>query len=205
LQLPEQQSQEELQDVPWSLQTSPLGLQPVGRVQTPTVNGAVMVQTAAGWPGRLPQQSEFCVQRSPTGWQPLAGWQTNTPVGPYGKQARLQHGPPHVAGVIPGGPQTSPSVNPQLDGPVGGSPQIPTVLGAVMLQLPPQQSAADVHTSFVWRQNEDGEQTPLLQNLEQHSVLSIPGGGGVHVLPRVLHTLVSGVQVLLAPQTPPQH
>jgi len=56
--------------------------------------------------------------------------------------------------------------------PVGGGPHVPTVLGAVMLQLPPQQSDGCVQASPVWRQNDDGEQTPLLQNLEQHSVLS---------------------------------
>jgi hypothetical protein len=46
-QLPAQQSQEELQLIVLSLQTSPSGLQPMGRRQTPTVFGAVMEHTTA--------------------------------------------------------------------------------------------------------------------------------------------------------------
>jgi hypothetical protein len=98
-QLPLQQSHDELQLDVWSLQTSPSGLQPLGLRQTPTVAGGVMTQVTGlceppGSPFE-PQQSPSCVQRSPTTWQPLAGWQTSTPVGPHGAHARLQHGPPH--------------------------------------------------------------------------------------------------------------
>lgn len=98
-QLPAQQSQDELQLIVLSLQTSPSGLQPEGRRQTPTVLGAVITQVTAipeppGSPAE-PQQSPSLVQRSPTTWQPLAGWHTSTPVGPKGAQARLQQPPPH--------------------------------------------------------------------------------------------------------------
>ena len=71
LQLPLQQSHDELHDVPCSLQTSPSGLQPMGFEQTPTVNGAVIAHVTGmpEPPGRpaAPQQSVSFVQRSPTG------------------------------------------------------------------------------------------------------------------------------------------
>jgi hypothetical protein len=98
-QLPEQQSHVSLHCIWLSLQTSPFGLQPIGSRQTPTVAGAVITQVTGlpEPPARpfAPQQSPSCVHRSPTGWQPLAGWQTSTPVGPHGAQARLQQLPPH--------------------------------------------------------------------------------------------------------------
>ena len=99
-QLPEQQSHEALHDIVASLQMSPSGLQPIGLRQVPTVAGGVMVHVTGvpeppGSPAE-PQQSRSLVQRSPTGWQPLAGWQMSTPVGPQGAHARLQHGPPHA-------------------------------------------------------------------------------------------------------------
>jgi hypothetical protein len=75
--LPLQQSHDELQLIVFSLQTSPSGLHPIGLRQIPTVDGAVMTQVTGlpEPPGRPaePQQSPSCVQRSPTGWQPLAG------------------------------------------------------------------------------------------------------------------------------------
>ena len=96
-QLPLQQSHDELQDIVCSLQTSPSGLQPMGRRHTPTVP-EVMTQVT-GFPEPpgnplAPQQSVSCVHKSPTTWQPLAGWQMSTPVGPQGAQERLQQGPP---------------------------------------------------------------------------------------------------------------
>jgi hypothetical protein len=85
-QLPEQQSHEALQDIVASLQTSPLGLHPFGLRHTPTVAGGVISQVTGlcDPPGRPvpPQQSVSFVQRSPTTWQPVAGWQTSVPVGP---------------------------------------------------------------------------------------------------------------------------
>jgi hypothetical protein len=86
-QLPLQQSHDALQDIVASLHTSPSGLQPIGFLHTPTVSPGKMLQLtglpgfAPGRPGP-PQQSVSCVHRSPTGWQPLAGWQTRTCVGP---------------------------------------------------------------------------------------------------------------------------
>jgi hypothetical protein len=76
-QLPAQQSQDELHEVVFNLQTSPLGLQPIGFRQTPTALGGVTVQVTfipepPGYPAE-PQQSPSFVQVSPTGWQPLAG------------------------------------------------------------------------------------------------------------------------------------
>jgi hypothetical protein len=76
-QLPEQQSHDELHDIVCSLQTSPSGLQPIGRRHTPTVAGAVIVQVT-GFPDppgspTEPQQSLSVVQRSPTTWHPVAG------------------------------------------------------------------------------------------------------------------------------------
>jgi hypothetical protein len=99
-QLPLQQSQDELHDDVFNLQTSPSGLHPIGLRQTPTVLGGVMAQVTGlpdppGNPDE-PQQSPSCVHRSPTTWHPLAGWQTSTPVGPQGAQARLQQGPPQT-------------------------------------------------------------------------------------------------------------
>ena len=85
-QLPLQQSHDALHDIVASLQTSPSGLQPCGLRHTPTTKGAVMSQVTGvpEPPGRPaePQQSLSFVHRSPTTWQPLAGWQTRTPVGP---------------------------------------------------------------------------------------------------------------------------
>lgn len=86
-QFPLQQSQDALHDCVFSLHTSPSGLQPMGLRQTPTVFGAVMLHVT-GLPGLLPgmpadpQQSASFVQRSPTTWHPLAGWQIRAPVGP---------------------------------------------------------------------------------------------------------------------------
>jgi hypothetical protein len=76
-QLPLQQSHEELHDIVESLQTSPSGLHPCGLRQTPTMKGIEMshVTGVPDPPGKPadPQQSVSFVQRSPTGWQPLAG------------------------------------------------------------------------------------------------------------------------------------
>lgn len=71
LQLPAQQSHEALHEVVESLQTSPLGLQPLGLLQIPSVAPAALAQE----PGAAPQQSPSPRQVSPTTWQPLAGWQ----------------------------------------------------------------------------------------------------------------------------------
>jgi hypothetical protein len=102
-QLPAQQSHDALQLIVLSLHTSPSGLQLIGLRQTPrppippspeTVQ-VTLPAPAPPMPAE-PQQSLSCVQRSPTTWQPLAGWHTSTPVGPKGAHARLQQPPPHA-------------------------------------------------------------------------------------------------------------
>jgi hypothetical protein len=153
-QLPLQQSHDELQDVVCSLQTSPSGLQPFGLRQTPTVAGAVMSHVTGfpevpGSPAD-PQQSLSFVHRSPTTWHPLAGWQTSTPVGPQGAQARLQHGPPQwgrppsLVTTAPASesvrpPQSCPSTRPQLAGPLGAAAaHVPSVRPAAIVHVPLQ-------------------------------------------------------------------
>jgi hypothetical protein len=133
-QLPLQQSHEAVQDMVLRRHTSPSGLQPMGLRQMPTVLGGVMVQVTGepdppGSPAD-PQQSVSVVHRSPTGWQPLAGWQTRMPLGPQGAQRRLQHAPPQ-AGSVPASPRVAPpmqivpSGEPQLAVPAGGWLQVP--------------------------------------------------------------------------------
>jgi hypothetical protein len=76
-QLPLQQSQDALQLIVFSLQTSPLGLQPVGFRQTPSKPPAEKLHVMLPDPGpgnaAEPQQSPSFVQTSPTTWHPLAG------------------------------------------------------------------------------------------------------------------------------------
>src|SRR6185437_13853607 len=120
-------------------------------------------------PGRPaePQQSLSFVHTSPKTWQPLAGWQMRTPVGPYGAQRRLQQAPPHAG--MPPSPRTAPpaqsmpSVRLQLAEPVASGAQVPFVAPAAMVQVPLQQSALSEQTSPVCVQNEGGKQTPLKQ------------------------------------------
>jgi hypothetical protein len=85
-QLPLQQSHEALQLIVLSLQTSPLGLQDMGLRHTPSLPPAETLHVTLPEPGpgkaAEPQQSESVLQTSPTTWQPLAGWQMSTPVGP---------------------------------------------------------------------------------------------------------------------------
>jgi hypothetical protein len=167
--LPAQQSHDELHDDVFNLHTSPFGLQPFGFRQTPTTLGGVMTHvTAIPEPPRIPaepQQSPSLVQRSPTGWQPLAGWHTSTPVGPNGAQARLQHGPPHAgrppstsvtppSGALP--PHSWPSARPQLAGPLGGVvTQVPIVLFAAIVHVPVQHCAFAEQVSPGCVQNDD--------------------------------------------------
>jgi hypothetical protein len=154
-QLPLQQSHEALQDIVFNLHTSPSGLQPIGFRQTPTTAGGLMTQVTGlcdppGNPAE-PQQSLSWVQRSPTTWQPLAGWQTSTPVGPHGAQARLQQAPPQLGrpaslnttpppAAMP--PQSCPSTRPQLAGPAGADgAHVPSDCPPCVVHVPVQQSA----------------------------------------------------------------
>jgi hypothetical protein len=140
-QLPAQQSHDELHDMFESLHTSPFGLQPMGSRQIPTGPPPLMSHVTGLFEPPVmpeaPQQSMSAVQMSPTGWHPLAGWQTSTPVGPHGAHARLQHGPPHRGRPLsrnttppsaPLPPQSCPSTRPQLAGPEGAeAAQVPSV------------------------------------------------------------------------------
>jgi hypothetical protein len=136
-------------------------------------------------------------------WQPVAGWQTNTPVGPHGAHERLQQLPPHE-GMPPSAtpptvpPQRTPSGIWQFAGPVGGGPHVPSVAPAGTLQLPPQQSVPVWHVSPCWLQKDPCWQVPPLQRPEQQSVLE------VHALPSVLHIGLSAAHRPLV-QLPLQH
>jgi hypothetical protein len=194
--LPEQQSHDALHDIVARRQTSPSGLQPTGLRQTPRMPLADWLHVTLPEPGpgipAEPQQSESTVQTSPTTWQPLAGWQTSTPVGPYGAQRRLQHAPPQ-AGTVPPvttPPQTVPSTWLQLLAPPGGGPHVPYRLPATGVHTPVQQSPLLPHVSPTCWQNDGVVQMPLAgQNIEQHCEACVhgfptvvqPDGGGVHV------------------------
>ena len=166
-QLPEQQSQDELHDMFESLQTAPLGLHPVGFWQTPTAPPVPLhvEQPPCDWhppPGggkaADPQHWSSLVQRSPTRWQPLAGWQTRTPVGAQGAHERLQQAPPQVgrppsvktmppSAVLPA--QSIPSVRLQLAPIVGGEPHSPSAWLPVLVHTPEQQSVPVAQASPV--------------------------------------------------------
>jgi hypothetical protein len=168
-QLPAQQSHDELHDIVASLQTSPSGLQPIGLRHTPTPGTEPMTHVTGFFdpPGSPfdPQQSLSCAQMSPTTWQPLAGWQMSTPVGPHGAHARLQHEPPHAGKppsytpvpLVPVPPQSCPSCRLQLAGPPGDDvAHVPIAAPAATVHVPVQQSTFDAHESPGCPQNDDG-------------------------------------------------
>jgi hypothetical protein len=81
-------------------------------------------------------------------WQPLAGWQTNTPVAPYGAHNLLQQ--------LPQPAQTVPSTAPeQLLAPEGGTAQVPMLAPCAIVQVPEQQSALLEHVSPLCTQNDE--------------------------------------------------
>jgi hypothetical protein len=212
-QLPAQQSHDELHDIVFSLHTSPLGLQPMGKRQIPSVPPPLLshVTGLPDPPGRpvAPQQSVSFVQRSPTGWQPLAGWQTRTPVGPQGAQARLQQGPPHrgrplsIKTAPPSGPeppQSWPSTSPQLAGPLGAAAaQTPRVLPLGMTHDPVQQSPLVAHASPGCTQKDDDWHVPAEHSPEQHAALD------EHALPIVAQAGLSDAQTPVVLQSWLQH
>lgn len=112
----------------------------------PTGPPADLSQVTLPAPGRPvpgePQQSLVSRQRSPSTWQPLAGWHTKTPVCAYGAHKRLQQSPQL--------PQTVPSTPAvQNVGPVGGAAHVPIVLPCAMVQVPEQHSEPLEHASLV--------------------------------------------------------
>jgi hypothetical protein len=207
-QLPAQQSHDELQLIVASLQTSPFGLQPIGRRQMPRVPPPLLshVTGLPDPPGRpaAPQQSVSVVHRSPTGWQPLAGWQTSTPVGPHGAHARLQQGPPHwgrplsrkvtpPSAAVP--PQSSPSARPQLAAPLGAvAAHTPMACPAAIVHEPVQQSPFVAQASPGCTQKDDAWHVPPEQRPEQHCAFD------AQWLPMVPHVALSGVHAPFEPQ-----
>jgi hypothetical protein len=154
-------------------------------------------QTTLPSPGNpvpsAPQQSLVFRQRSPFTWQPLAGWQTFTPVGPYGAQSRLQH-PLQASQSVP----STPSL--QFVAPAAGAEQMPSVAPCAMLQMPPQQSNEFAHVSPVWMQNDGGWQVPAGQYFEQQSPAA------PHALPCDLQPAPGLIAAHLPlAQLPPQH
>ena len=146
--------------------------------------------------GFVLQQSLSARQRSPSTWQPFAGWQMSSPVA-YGAHSALQH-PPQLVHKTPSGEPVQ-LLPPRL----GGCTHVPTVApaSASIEQMPVQQSLSRAQMSPGWMQNEDARaQVPLVasQRPEQHCELAL------HVLPAVLHVVLSGVQVEPAPHVPLQ-
>jgi hypothetical protein len=138
-----------------------------------------------------PQQSLSCRQRSPSMWQPFAGWQILTPVLRYGAHNRLQQSVQ--------APHTMPSTPPlQKDDPVGGLPHVPSVAPLAMLHVPLQHAFPVVQTSPVCTQKDElSEQIPFEHRWLQQSALA------AQWLPAVLHVVLSGVHLPL-PHVPLQ-
>jgi hypothetical protein len=150
------------------------------------------------------QQSLSVRQRSPSTWQPFAGWHTLTPV-KYGAQSRLQHWVQSVQ-ITPSGADV------QLDPPMFGGlthvpmPPVPPS-GLSEEQRPVQHSALLLQMSFVWTQNDDSsEHVPLPAHRPEQQAGSAPpsGPGEVHGFPEVLQAPLSGVHVP-PPHFCPQH
>jgi hypothetical protein len=92
-----------------------------------------------------PQQSVSVTHVSPSTWQPVAGWQMSTPVGPHGAHRRLQQLPPHPPSPT-GELQSWPSAAEQF--PVNpNAPQVPMLPPVGIVQLPVQQSPLEWHAS----------------------------------------------------------
>jgi hypothetical protein len=127
-----------------------------------------------------------------------------TPVGPYGKHARLQHSPPHVGSPTEGSyiapsEHTSPALRQPVSPVAVATAQTPSVAPFAIVQRPPQHSLAARQVSPTCRQYDgDGEQSPSTQYLEQHWV------GLSHGLPDVRHSPFSGAHTSFV-QVPPQH
>ena len=142
--------------------------------------------------GTPPQQSLVSRQRSPLTWQPLAGWHTSTPVGPYGAQRRLQQSP-HPPQTVPSTPSE------QYVAPEGGGAQEPTLLPGAMVHVAEQHSLPFEQMSPVCTQNEDPSwHLPPEQSFEQHSP------SAAQELPAVWHAVLSGTHFPVV-QVPLQH
>jgi hypothetical protein len=160
---------------------------------------------ATGWPevgipasmsACDPQQSLSVTHVSPSTWQPVAGWQISTPVGPHGAHRRLQQLPPHPPSPA-GELQSCPSAAEQFP-PNANWPQVPTLAPVGIVQVPTQQSPLVWHASPVCPQNDEGWQMLPLQNPEQQALLA------VQALPSVLQVGLSAAHLPLV-QVPLQH
>ena len=125
-------------------------------------------------------------------WQPLAGWQIDTPDGP-GAHNRLQQSPQPS--------HSMPSTFEQYDGPFGGSAQVPMVCPSAIEQAAVQQSASLAHVSPGCTQKDE----PSLQCCVSSHRPEQQSPFFAHSLPPVLQLSLSAVHVLSAPHTPPQH
>jgi hypothetical protein len=117
------------------------------------------------------------------------------PVAAYGSQERLQQG---LLLHGPVGPQTVPAVVQPPAPDDDATPHVPRLAPAAFVQRPPQQSRSVEQASPFCVQNEASPQMPLWQSCEQQSPLA------AHVLPDVLHVVLSGVHAPLV-HLPPQH
>src|SRR5262245_39462153 len=128
----------------------------------------------------------------------------STPVGPYGKHARLQHSPPHVGSGTSGSytappEQTSPALRHPPPPVASATVHTPSVASAAMVHLPAQHSVSVRQVSPIWMQYEGaGEQSPSTQYFEQQSPAPL------QVFPEVRQPPFSGTQVPFG-QLPPQH
>jgi hypothetical protein len=124
-------------------QTLPCGLQDIGLRQMPIVLPDSITHVTLPAPGKPesgspPQQSSSRRQRSPSTWQPLAGWQMSRPVGP-GAQRRLQQRL-QSAHVMPSTPS-------HRAGPSGTAAQSPTGEPLALTHSAVQQSVSRVQMS----------------------------------------------------------
>ena len=135
-----------------------------------------------------PQQSASFEQMESVTRQPDSGWQTGTPVGPYGAHDLLQHLPPQTAG----GDASAQTVPPTSQEALEGRAQMPSAFPGAFVQTPPQHSEAVLQMSLFCTQNDGFEQTPLLQNFDAQSpgtahglpdVAGPPGFSGAHLPP----------------------
>src|ERR1700751_3829955 len=80
-----------------------------------------------------PQQSLSVTHVSPSTWQPVAGWQMSTPVGPHGAHRRLQQlppQPPSPAGELQSWPSAAEQLPPKVNG-----PQVPMLAPVASVQV----------------------------------------------------------------------
>jgi hypothetical protein len=143
-------------------------------------SGTHLTRPAPGRPlgASPPQQSESLPHRSPSTWQPDAGWQILLPPVPNGAQYDEQQ------------PVQPSQVKPSTRHEVVMGAQVPAVAPDAMVQAPVQQSASwkQMSPSCVQYETCDGAaHVPPRQLALQHSPLP------PQLLPAVLHVVLSGL------------